>query len=510
MVEQRLGIAMLLLGTLTLSSELRSDLQGLRADVQSVRRSAAPQQPLHAGAENGVKTGLVVNPPRLARDSPRLTSDAGLTNIFATEGSQIRSVFRAVEDCVKLTPDGRVLLLACGTTVNENAYLTAKGQIRLVKQSVCLEANIQEHRISTKPCEADSKAQQWRLEAPAPHRAGLLRSQANPSLCLSPHMNNIRLTPCGNNCQDFWMPVPDADPPSQAPMEEPTQSLLAQYNAAVRAAGVRVACFVITHPGNHDTKARMINATWGQRCNELVFVTTQPAPGLNAAIMHIDEPDDRKFLRTKGKFAYMHMYEHYLDRADWFVRADDDTYIVMENLKEYVETMSPDHLVALGRRFFNMGDRNSPFNAGGPGVVVSRAALKRLGDRTREGLEWTPPAFGQGDDLQAGQTFTAIGVEVLDTRGPDGKHRFHPLHVAIERQGRAPKPGSTYWFDQFSKDTQPMERCCVENWVGSHYTKPHEMLAWDAMETSGCTNNPAYVPHLRLPHSLAKAVRKHA
>ena len=31
--------------------------------------------------------------------------------------------------------------------------------------------------------------------------------------------------------------------------------------------------------------------------------------------------------------AFVHVWENYREEADWFIKADDDTYVIMENLK---------------------------------------------------------------------------------------------------------------------------------------------------------------------------------
>ena len=46
------------------------------------------------------------------------------------------------------------------------------------------------------------------------------------------------------------------------------------FQAKLMAEKVRVLCWVMTSPANHDLKAKHVKATWGKRCNILLFMST--------------------------------------------------------------------------------------------------------------------------------------------------------------------------------------------------------------------------------------------
>jgi len=87
----------------------------------------------------------------------------------------------------------------------------------------------------------------------------------------------------------------------------------------------------MTSPETISSKAQHIKATWGSRCNVLLFMSSETDTQLPAVGLNVSEGHDNLWGKTRAAFSYIH--RHHRDDADWFLKADDDTYIIMENLR---------------------------------------------------------------------------------------------------------------------------------------------------------------------------------
>lgn len=85
----------------------------------------------------------------------------------------------------------------------------------------------------------------------------------------------------------------------------------------------KVLCLVMTYPENHRTRAIHVKETWGKRCNKLLFMTNEPDPLLETAVVSQNETRDKLWDKTKKSFQYV--YDLHFDEFDWFLKADDDT-----------------------------------------------------------------------------------------------------------------------------------------------------------------------------------------
>lgn len=137
---------------------------------------------------------------------------------------------------------------------------------------------------------------------------------------------------------------------------------------------VKILCWIMTTPKNHQKKARHVKRTWGNRCNRLLFMSTSEGkvriksfkrfnsnivfvlwvsqfidPELESIALPVKEGRNSLWAKTKEAFKYIH--KHHLDEADWFLKADDDTYVIMENLRYMLYPYSPSFPIYLGCKF---------------------------------------------------------------------------------------------------------------------------------------------------------------
>ena len=123
----------------------------------------------------------------------------------------------------------------------------------------------------------------------------------------------------------------------------------------------RICCFILTAPKYFLTRAKAINETWAPRCDRYFFVSEYmedmmtseqinitrhlpiaPLKELNVGYSHLTQ---------KSTLSFIHAYENYLNDYEWFVKADDDTYMVVENLKTFLSGKNASEPITFGYNF---------------------------------------------------------------------------------------------------------------------------------------------------------------
>jgi len=186
---------------------------------------------------------------------------------------------------------------------------------------------------------------------------------------------------------------------------------------------VRVLCWIMTGPDNHETKAAHVKATWGQRCNKLLFMSSKEDKELGSVALDVPEGHDNLWAKTREAFRYV--YQHHKDEADWFLKADDDTYTIVENLRFLLEDKNSSAPVYFGHKFKPYVDQG--YFSGGAGYVLSKEALVRFVEKGLEDSSLCRAGSKGAEDVEMGKCMENLGVLAGDSRDSLGQKRFFPF-----------------------------------------------------------------------------------
>lgn len=203
---------------------------------------------------------------------------------------------------------------------------------------------------------------------------------------------------------------------------------------------VRILCFVMTIPDNHKKKAIFVKKLWGSRCNKLLFFSTSADTEINSIALPVKE--GRGTLWDKTKNAFQYVFKHHFNDAEWFLKADDDSYVNPENLRYMLYSYNPTAALYFGHRYaveFGPNDFSS-YMAGG-GYLLSKKALEKFATKLAQNSSICSKNENGNEDWEMGRCLESSAISV-DERDEDMGKRFFPAGV---QEHMKPKKDPNYW-----------------------------------------------------------------
>lgn len=171
--------------------------------------------------------------------------------------------------------------------------------------------------------------------------------------------------------------------------------------------------------------------------------------------------------------------EKYIDKAEWFVKVDDDSYLFVDNLRHFAKFYNPNVPHFFGHTLpFRWKQDNIVFNSG-VAYVLSRESLSRLAPVLRNMPQWKGgyrdrcvDRDGAGEDTSMGICLRSIGINPDNTLDHEYRQRF--LLFSREGHERQKRRSGTWYWNYKPKIIPDAQNCCSDDMIVLHGFKGHK------------------------------------
>lgn len=208
----------------------------------------------------------------------------------------------------------------------------------------------------------------------------------------------------------------------------------------------RIFCIILTTTEHLKTRAKAIFDTWAVKCDNYRFVTKLDYANKEEVSINVDKPFINNLLQPAGFFnesydkltdkVYLtikYLYRKY-KTYDWYLKADDDTFIFVDNLRKFLSDKNPLNPITYGYDFKVYVENG--YHSGGAGYVLSREAFLRIGLQLNNDYEFCPNTGFE--DIDIASCLRNLNVYPAKSIDLENRERFHPFDIATHYDGTYP------------------------------------------------------------------------
>lgn len=238
---------------------------------------------------------------------------------------------------------------------------------------------------------------------------------------------------------------------------------------------IRILCFLTTRPMSHGPRASHILETWGKHCDKILFAST--ATDVNLGAIGFNVTDDHGSVWGKVKLMLKFIHQNYIDEYDWFMKGDDDTFVIVENLRFLLSAYSPDEPIYFGHKF-NTTDHKRGYFSGGSGYVMSRKTVRTFVEKVltnpiffhKDAAERNPchvETDAQNEDWSMALCLDNYDIYAGDSRDLLKRDRFFPFWPQGHLFG-TPDLSNWYWQRKYYFNDEGLDACSNYS-ISYHY-----------------------------------------
>jgi len=172
------------------------------------------------------------------------------------------------------------------------------------------------------------------------------------------------------------------------------------------------------------------------------------------------------------KDTYIHNNEF-----DWYLKADDDTFVFMNNLRKFLKNKNSSVPIDFGYDLKIFGKNPlkniwpQTYHSGGAGYVLSKEALNRIGSKLNENFEYCENTGSE--DADVGRCLRRLNVDSCKSIDKLGRERFLPINI-LEFVSQMGPDRSSKWYYKWLYLFKG-KKCCSDTLISFHYASMDQM-----------------------------------
>jgi hypothetical protein len=220
-------------------------------------------------------------------------------------------------------------------------------------------------------------------------------------------------------------------------------------NVASKLPPPRIFCMIFTTQNSFRKKATAVYQTWANKCDSLKFVfkmtnefKLNKSEENSVQLEDIYDPpevnslDKYNDLTIKVYSTIKHLYKTRVTGFDWYLKADDDSFVFFDNLRKFVADKNPSKSVTYG---YDLRHKDYVYHQGGATYLMSKKAFHRIGAKLNYNFKSCPNSNNGNEDIDVATCLRKLRVRNGSSLDNLGRERFHMLDVLTHFNGPYPK-----------------------------------------------------------------------
>lgn len=269
----------------------------------------------------------------------------------------------------------------------------------------------------------------------------------------------------------------------------------------------KIFCMILTQPKNLESRAKVVYETWAHKCDYHRFISVIPnwynnssrlslrprEIELNYTVLQPDGLTSETYrnLTKKVLLSIKEIDKRFAGKFDWFLKVDDDTFVFVDNLREFVKTKNPSDPHTYGYNFKVIVENG--YHSGGAGYLLTRESFTRVSRAIKDDFKACPDTGVE--DVDMGRCMRRLNITPDRSEDDCGHERFHPLSMRSHVFGDFPG-----WLRGYAENPlKTGEDCCSNQVISFHYVSTDDMYKMaDYLKT-----NPNKLKFRHMMHQLA-------